>query len=311
MKQDPDAVEPTLWTAVRDFFARMFKRGDKREQVGGPRMAVSIRTPAQAIAKANTMHTGYGGMCLQFVRLAFNAPSKYSSAIKAWNASGTKHRTTSTSGIPVGAPIWFSGSKYGHVAIYLGNGMMRTTHGSTNRIGNDRVTAWRSYGFNLLGWTEDINGYRIPGLGAAPKPPAPKPTAKTRKPNLLPTTKRGHKNVFVGFIQSRLDIKVDNSFGPGTEKAVKNWQRSRGLTPDGEVGPRTWVAMMSDPSGELKRGDRGGSVKILQYLSGVQYDGVFGAGTATAVSEVQRYLKVGADGVWGSGSRNALLNYWT
>lgn len=306
MTQDPAVPDRTLLQRARDFFVNLFKGKEKKS---APRMAVAIRTPAGAIAKANTIHVGYGGMCLQFVRICFNAPSRYASAISAWNNSPYKHRTTSTTGIPVGAPIYFSGSKYGHIAIYLGNGMMRTTHGSTNRIGNDRVSAWAGYGFRLLGWTEDINGYRIPGLGSAPKPPAP--AAKTRKPRLLPTTVRGHRNAFVGFIQSRLDIKVDNVFGAGTEAAVKAFQRSRKLTADGKVGPRTWIAMLSDEGGTLRKGDRGGSVKILQYIAGVTTDGVFGSGTATAVAEVQRYLKTGADGVWGRSSRGALLSYWT
>ena len=33
---------------------------------------------------------------------------------------------------------------------------------------------------------------------------------------------------------------VDGIFGPQTQRAVINFQRDNGLTPDGIVGPRTW-----------------------------------------------------------------------
>lgn len=44
-------------------------------------------------------------------------------------------------------------------------------------------------------------------------------------------------------LQEKLGIGSDGSFGPGTESAVKKWQSSNGLTPDGIVGDVTWGKM--------------------------------------------------------------------
>lgn len=59
-----------------------------------------------------------------------------------------------------------------------------------------------------------------------------------------PVTKRGTKNTVVRYIQYRVGAGIDGSFGPATERAVKNWQSKNGLVPDGSVGPRTWKTLI-------------------------------------------------------------------
>ena len=39
-------------------------------------------------------------------------------------------------------------------------------------------------------------------------------------------------------------LSVDNSYGPATEKAVKAWQKKKGLTVDGIVGLKTWESLL-------------------------------------------------------------------
>lgn len=47
-------------------------------------------------------------------------------------------------------------------------------------------------------------------------------------------------------IQERLRVKADGIFGPGTAKAVKDWQAANCLKADGIVGQITWNKMFSD-----------------------------------------------------------------
>ena len=46
-------------------------------------------------------------------------------------------------------------------------------------------------------------------------------------------------------VQEELGVKpADGRFGPKTRDAVRAYQRARGLTPDGIVGPKTWAALL-------------------------------------------------------------------
>ncbi len=43
------------------------------------------------------------------------------------------------------------------------------------------------------------------------------------------------------------NIDVDGKYGPQTERIVKQFQRNKGLTPDGKIGPGTWGAAWEMP----------------------------------------------------------------
>lgn len=55
--------------------------------------------------------------------------------------------------------------------------------------------------------------------------------------------KIGSQGALVKLLQEKLGITADGSFGPGTEKAVKEWQTKNGLTADGIAGPATLEKM--------------------------------------------------------------------
>lgn len=81
-------------------------------------------------------------------------------------------------------------------------------------------------------------------------------------------TQRGDKGAEVTEIQTILkgygySVVVDGTYGPQTEKAVRSWQKSNGLTVDGIVGPATL--------GSLRGAVRQGNAKQVTGLRGLPF----------------------------------------
>jgi peptidoglycan hydrolase-like protein with peptidoglycan-binding domain len=82
--------------------------------------------------------------------------------------------------------------------------------------------------------------------GTAPAPtlipavePPPQPGASPGRPTL----RRGATGGLVRQIQAKVGAHVDGKFGAATEAKVRDFQRGKGLVPDGIVGPKTWRAL--------------------------------------------------------------------
>lgn len=74
-------------------------------------------------------------------------------------------------------------------------------------------------------------------------------------------------------------LDIDGEFGPVTEKAVKDFQKSVGLEVDGEVGPNTWAALRKKDKERIKciaeeviRGYWGNGDERRQRLHAAGYD---------------------------------------
>lgn len=186
------------------------------------------------------------GRCLQNVRTWYNAPANYASAYAAWQGSKYQHRTNNPLAIPADRPVWFGphGSPWGHVAQSIGGGLCISTillaYGDkTDHVIQMPIQKWIDYGYPLLGWTDDIAGFLIPG--------AAKPAPPTKKPIPFPIQSYfGIGGVVTGAwvkkIQAKVGTTVDGSFGPKTKAAVIRWQSGHNLVMDGKVGPKTWAS---------------------------------------------------------------------
>ena len=60
------------------------------------------------------------------------------------------------------------------------------------------------------------------------------------------TIKLGSKGEDVKVLQKYLGINPDGNFGPITDKKVRDWQKSKGLTPDGVVGSKSWAIILGN-----------------------------------------------------------------
>jgi len=100
----------------------------------------------------------------------------------------------------------------------------------------------------------------VAGPAAPPKPqPAPPPAGPVHRPPApippavpggfdvtgLPLLRQGSKGQPVRNLQGLLlaaarPVTVDGDFGPGTDRALRQWQAAAGLTSDGIAGNRTW-----------------------------------------------------------------------
>jgi peptidoglycan hydrolase-like protein with peptidoglycan-binding domain len=126
----------------------------------------------------------------------------------------------------------------------------------------------------------------------------------------------GYTNVQIAGLQVALQARgvytgpVDGVSGPETARAVRIFQRQRGLRVDGIAGPRTRAALgkLGRPlfgRRILKRGRTGWDVSVLQFLLdrrgllGCELDGRFGGMTARAVRRFQRRNGLAVDGIVG------------
>lgn len=82
--------------------------------------------------------------------------------------------------------------------------------------------------------------------GEAPAPvliPAQEPSGKER-----PTLRRGATGADVEAMQRKLEVSpVNGIFGPKTEAAVREFQRTHSMVPDGIIGPKSWAMIDALP----------------------------------------------------------------
>lgn len=126
----------------------------------------------EAAKNAEASRTNQPGMCQAWTRTQYGAPSVGdrdgdgdADAVDGWASEpvGKRHFDRNP---PRGVPVaWSGGSRgFGHRAISLGNGKIRSTDAyGLGRVGTvDLDWPEKTWGMKYLGWTETISGIDIP-----------------------------------------------------------------------------------------------------------------------------------------------------
>jgi hypothetical protein len=117
----------------------------------------------KALQRAAATKSCLEGMCLYHVRRYFGIPRKYDSAHDAWLHARNRHSGTPPRGAVV---FWRSRSvsgQYGHIALSLGGGIVRSTdwpyagHVSNAKISDISI----KWGLDYDGWTWNLNDHGI------------------------------------------------------------------------------------------------------------------------------------------------------
>lgn len=254
-------------------------------------------------------------------------------------------------------PAWFRlGAQDGAVKpwIYTSAGDLQAVINelSASGIARDRYFLWSAHWIGLhicsksvCGYpqadatqynssaTRDLDVFSASMFSSAPPPPPP-------PPNPFPTIQLGATGAPVVTLQQRLNVwhaakgyafpllTVDGNFGPGTESAVKSFQKDAGLTVDGVVGPATWTKLKLWPPVppkpkptpppaplpvlSLKTPPMTGvavsacQTRLNDHGAHLTVDGVFGLATGAAVMAFQLAQKLTVDGIVGPNTWAAL-----
>ena len=124
---------------------------------------MTAKDGAAAVTNARQFTRYDVGMCLAFIRgEAWEIGSLYGSAIDAWY--GAMHKHPGDRKPPLGAPMFYRGGQYGHIVINTGPGDIRSTDCPSSGHVSEAGTDWpvKNWGQTYLGWTEDLNGVRLP-----------------------------------------------------------------------------------------------------------------------------------------------------
>jgi hypothetical protein len=128
-----------------------------------------VNSGKAAVQRANGYRTCQVGQCLKYTRTWLDIPARYPSAIDAWNNAQHKHvngRDKDAQAPPMGAPVFWRGGRYGHIALAVDNDRGRSTDTTRSGLVSTAPGDWWRQNWNMpyLGWTEDLNGIWIPYL---------------------------------------------------------------------------------------------------------------------------------------------------
>jgi len=132
------------------------------------------------------------------------------------------------------------------------------------------------------------------------KPSEPKPYTQDAKWPKLENYGPNVKKVQQLLVKVGYNIKVDSSFGPATDKAVRDFQKKHGLAVDGQAGPQTQSKLKevtSKPTLKITGKLDKPTIKALQQRFGTTVDGIISKPKSLLVTAMQKWLGTKQDGI--------------
>lgn len=127
-----------------------------------------VRTADQTATNAEASTTNEPGYCLKWSRQRADIGSCYPDAATAWAHANNRHPGDRNP--PRGAMVYWTGgaSGYGHIAVALGGGKVRSTDsgGAGKPATVDIGWPEKHWGLPYAGWADNVNEVTIPGVGA-------------------------------------------------------------------------------------------------------------------------------------------------
>lgn len=183
---------------------------------------MTVRTAEQAATRAQASSINRPGTCQLWTRELFNAPSVGdvdhdgdADAVDGWKREPAQAKFTNRNP-PRGAPVAWSGGShgYGHRAISLGDGMIRSIDvGGPGRVGTVHL-GWfeKNWGLHYLGWSATISRLLIPGLRL------PRVEVQIDEETIEVTPKPGPKLKSLGVVANEV---IKGKWGNGIEREAK------------------------------------------------------------------------------------------
>lgn len=167
---DPYSNAP-LWEGNQDEIEGLGGFEDQLVKSLGKDYGKTTKECLAFIRKQNTSGSrSWYRMCLSLARQSRGLPGVYPDAQTAWSAAIDKHptRTNVFRNVPRGAPLFYKGGTWGHVATYAGRTKDQVhicwsndakVRGGVSLVPIDFFE--KHWGYPLLGWTGDLNGYNL------------------------------------------------------------------------------------------------------------------------------------------------------
>lgn len=191
-----------------------------------------MKTGREAAKAFKAKKTNNVGKCLWECQEIYPTNHWFPDAIGQWHNAKNKN---SGKNILVGAPVYYGGGDHGHIGLYVGDGMVRSTDAGGPGVMATVPLDWfaRAWGYQYLGWSEDLGGKDILFDEYV------QVRVKKLKPGVDDSDsvkQLRYRLIRRGFLKVSKPLSLHrpgNRYTPSVGEAVKRWQKKKGYKETG------------------------------------------------------------------------------